>query len=92
MSPVIKTKCSECGRKIKCSAKYGAKIFSCNQCASPECPLCSGVDIIYKVAILNRKKTTVVEKCLDINCQWSLDMARTGDSKKQKIIEVITID
>ena len=97
MSPVIKTRCCECGKKIKCSAKYNAKLFSCNQCSMPQCPRCTGLDIIYYVAIFKGKKKTVVQKCLDINCQWPLDVQGQSQTlaenpKKEKIIEVITID
>ena len=97
MSPVIKTTCCECGRKIKCSSKYGAKLYSCNKCSMPECPKCSGVDIVYKVVIFKRKKTTIVERCIDPHCQWSLDLSGAKqnlaeNSTKQNFIEVITID
>ena len=49
-----------------------------------------GVDIVYKVAIFNGKKTTVVERCLNVECLWRLKL--TGVNKKEKTIEVITID
>ena len=92
MSPVIKTRCCECGRKIRCSAKYDAKLYSCNKCSMPQCPSCNGVDIIYKVVIFKGKKTTIVKKCLDVECQWSSGMTGPQQNKKEKTIEVITID
>ena len=97
MSKIIKTRCCECGKKIRCSAKYDAKLYSCNKCSMPQCPACNGVDIIYTVAIYNRKRTTFVERCLDVECQWKLNLTETSQtsaekSKKEKTIEIITID
>ena len=83
MSRTMVTRCCECGKKIKCSAKY--KLYSCIKCSIPQCPSCNGVDIIYKVMICNGKKTTFVERCLDVECQWSL-------IGRSKMIETITID
>ena len=84
MGAIIKTRCCECGQKLHSTKVSKSKLYCCSRCQFPHCPRCMGVDIVYKVAIFNGKKKTLMERCLNVECLWRIN--------KRNTIEVITID